>query len=90
MKLIRADQRQFMFSLEQREKELLFQLLQLYPLVPPAHHQLSRENEASGHHEDQRLLDEALVEQRRDNRNNVAPLEEPGRFRKSKIKFSSR
>ena len=82
MKLIRADKDRFTFGISKREKGLLFQILQLYPLVPPAHHQLSKSGDSQAHAEDQRLLDEALAEQRRENRRQLlAMLNEPTRFR---------
>ena len=82
MKLIRSGKAQLTFSVGKREKRLLFQLLKLYPLVPPVHHKLSKTAEGAGHDENQRLLEESLAEQRRENRKQVlAMLEEPGRFR---------
>lgn len=84
MKLLRTDKDRFTFLLGKREKALLLQMLQLYPLVPPAHHRLSRSAEDRARDESQRLLDEALAEQRRENRRQVlALLNEPTRFRES-------
>ena len=91
MKLIRADKDRFTFGIGKREKDLLFQILQLYPLVPPAHHKLSKSGEGQAHAENQRLLEEALAEQRRENRRLVlAMLNEPTRFREtdSGIRFT--
>ena len=91
MKLIRKTREHFTFSLGQREKQLWFHVLQMYPLVPPAHHQLSKQGQRASQHEDQRLLDDAIAEQRRENRKQVlAMLAEPGRFRETKtgIRFS--
>jgi hypothetical protein len=91
VKLLRSDRRQFTFSLGRKEKNFLFQILQLYPLVPPAHHQLSKSADDPNHDENQRLLEESLAEQRRENRKKVlAMLEKPGRFRETKdeIEFS--
>jgi hypothetical protein len=91
VKLVRTLKKQFIFSLGMREKHILFQILQMYPLVPPSHHRLSKTDKGTAHHEDQRLLEEAVAEQRRENRKQVmAMLEEPGRFRetKSDIQFS--
>ncbi|MCW5554908.1 MAG: hypothetical protein KIS67_22435 [Verrucomicrobiae bacterium] len=85
MKLIRAYQQEFTFGIGRREKQLLFQMLQLYPLVPPAHHRLSQSGEGPAHDENQRLLEESLAEQRRENRREVqAMLSEPARFRETK------
>jgi hypothetical protein len=91
LKLIRTTKERFTFSIARRERQLLFQILRMYPLVPPSHHQLSKEGKRSSRHEDQRLLEDAVAEQRRENRKQVlAMLEEPGRFRtaKSDIQFS--
>ena len=85
MKLIRAYKGRMTFSLGRNEKRLLFQVLQLYPLVPPAHHRLTKSGEGPKHDENQRLLEEALADQRRANRKRVvAMLDEPGRFRETK------
>jgi len=84
VKLIRADKDRFAFSISKREKGLLFQVLQLYPLVPPAHHRLSKSAEGEAQQENQRLLEEALAEQRRQNRRQLlAMLNEPTRFRET-------
>ncbi len=89
MKLIRAEKDQFTFGLNQRERELLFQILKMFPLIPPSHHQLSKTGKARP--EDQRLLDEAVAEQRGENAKRVqAFLDEPGKFREiqNEIQFS--
>ena len=84
MKLIRGDKDRFVFAMGKREKSLLFQILHLYPLVPPAHHQLSKFADGQRDAENQRLLEEALAEQRRGNRRQVlAMLNEPTRFRET-------
>jgi hypothetical protein len=83
VKLIRGEKDRFTFGLSKREKDLMCQILQLYPLVPPAHHRLSKSGDEA-QRENQRLLDEALAEQRRDNRRQLlAMLNEPTRFRQS-------
>jgi hypothetical protein len=84
VKLMRADKDRFTFGIGKREKDLLFQILQLYPLVPPAHHRLSKSGQGRAHDENQRLLEEALADQRRENRRQVlAMLNEPTRFRET-------
>lgn len=81
MKLVRHG-KEFVFRLSRREHGLLVETLRLYPLVPPAHHRLSREAAAPSLAESQRLLDEALAEQRAANRALVqAFLGDPQRFR---------
>ena len=81
MRLVQSDKKEFVFSLHEREKHALCRLLQLYPLVPPAHHRLSNAPGESDVKENQQLLEEALTEQRRENRRHVAGfLAEPNRF----------
>lgn len=81
MKLIRSDQRGFVFQLGKREKNFLLQTLQLYPLVPASHHRLAKTGDSPEDEERQRLLDEALAEHRRENRRQLqAMLNEPQRF----------
>ena len=85
MKFVRSHKQQFSFLLDAREKEILFDVLQLYPLVPPSRPRLSKSGEGPQHEENQRLLEEALDEQRRRNRKHVMTmLQEPGRFRETK------
>ena len=84
MKLIRTYRGRLTFSLDENEKRLLFQVLQLYPLVPPTHHRLSENGEGPKYDENQHLLEEALAQQRRENRRKVVTmLDEPGRFRET-------
>lgn len=81
MKLIRSDQRGTVFHLGKREKQLLFETLQLYPLVPASHHRLARNGDSPEDEERQQLLDEALAEYRRENRRRIQRmLDEPQRF----------
>ena len=84
MKLLRTDKDDCVFQLGQREKQLLLVTLQLYPLVPAAHHRLSKEGQGPNAEDNQRLLEAALAEQREENRNQVlAMLSEPKRFRET-------
>ena len=81
MKLIRTDGEKFEFEMAPKEKDLLLQLLQLYPLVPETYHRLSKGSRIPNRDENQRLLDDALNAQRRANKNQLlAFLKEPGRF----------
>ena len=81
MKFIRARRDQLVFTIGRQEKALLFELLQLYPLVSPAQYRLSQTAPAGQFKDHQRLLEEALITQRVENRKNVqALLTEPGRF----------
>ena len=81
MRLVRSDKQEFVFSMHEREKHALCRLLQLYPLVPVAHHQLSKTPGAATVKDNQQLLEEALSEQRNENRRHIAGfLAEPNRF----------
>ena len=91
MNLIRADKNSLVFQLAKREKLLLLEALKLYPLVPAAHHRLSKSGDAAQSDENQRLLEQALAEQRQENRQQVlAMLNEPERFRETKAGFELR
>jgi hypothetical protein len=88
MKLLRSDKRGYVFHLGEREKHVLLQTLQLYPLVPASHHRLARSGDSPEDEERQRLLDEALAEHRRENRRQLqAMLNETHRFQKTESGF---
>ena len=88
MKLLRSGKSGLVFQLGPREKQLLLDTIELYPLVPASHHSLTKEGDAPAPDEDQRLLEESLAEQRRENRKQVqAMLEKPRRFRETKTGF---
>ena len=81
MKFVRKRGQSFLFHVGKREKRLLFQVLRLYPLIPNAHHRLSRFTGQEEIGEDQKLLEEALATQKRESRKQLeAMLTEPGRF----------
>lgn len=81
MKLLRAEKDRFVFRLAPPEKEVLALLLRLYPVIPPAHQQLSKST-ASVNDANQQLLDEALAEQRKENKDMVDSfLADPKRFK---------
>jgi hypothetical protein len=68
------------FQLLHREKELLTAMLKLYPRIPPAHQPLSKSSRLE--ESSQRLLEEALLEQRRENQKQVlALLADSGRLK---------
>jgi hypothetical protein len=88
VKLLRAGKNGHIFHLGQREKQLLLDTLKLYPLVPASRHRLSKDGQGPNTDEDQLLLEEALAEQRQENRRQVlAMLNEPQRFRETKSGF---
>jgi hypothetical protein len=71
----------FVFHVDKREKRLLFETLQLYPLIPSAHHRLTRSGESDALKENQKLLEESLNERRQQNRKQLmAMLNEEHRF----------
>ena len=81
MNLIRSTKDQFQFRLGGREKHLLLDLLKLYPCLPVARQPLSKSGGLPDQETAQGLLDEALAEQRQENRRQLqALLADPGRF----------
>jgi hypothetical protein len=81
MKLVKATKARLVFELGQREKRSLPQILKLYPCMPSGHHMLSKSGRLPDREANQQLLDEALAEQRADNKQQVqALLADPKRF----------
>jgi hypothetical protein len=74
MKLLRATKTRLVFQLGRREEHLLRQVLKLYPRVPSAHHALSKSDQLPNREANQRLLDEALAEQRAECKQQVVAL----------------
>lgn len=88
MKLLRNGKAGLVFQLHPREKQLLFETIKLYPLVPASHHRLSKGGDVPQADENQRLLEAALAEHRQENRRQVlAMLNDPQRFREIKSGF---
>ncbi len=72
MKIRQAGEGRYVFDLARREKEVLFGILKLYPRIPTAYQPLSktrRPDESS-----QSLLNEALNEQRAQNRKQLETM----------------
>lgn len=87
MKLIESDGKQFVFHIDKREKRLLVDLVSLYPLIPPAHHRISR-SVGNRKTDQQQLLEEALAEHRRESKKQVETLlNEPNRFQQVRSGF---
>ena len=85
MKRISADDKAIVFLLNERERDALVQILQTYPVLPPAHQAVSKELKEAQVTEYQHLLNEALAEQRAAYLRQLhAWLAAPGRFRKTK------
>jgi hypothetical protein len=81
VRLIRTTKTRLLFHLGQREKRLLVQVFKLYPRVPSAHQRLSKAGRLPEPEANQRLLDEALAEQRAENKKQLqALLTDPKRF----------
>jgi len=80
VKLVGTANDRFQFQLASREKDLLLEILCLYPRIPPGHQPLSK---AAGLDDSsQRLLDEALAETRSQNKKELeALLADPKRLR---------
>lgn len=74
MRLLRRCSDLMVFHLGKREHEVLLEMLKMYPLVPPAHHRISSDTAPNPNPEPQRLLDEALTEQREENRKQIQAL----------------
>ncbi len=88
MKLLRTGKDGCVFQFSPREKHLLLGTLHLYPLVPAAHHRLSKDGQGPNAEDNQRLLEAALAEQREENRKQVlAMLNKPQRFRETNSGF---
>jgi hypothetical protein len=74
MKLIRRSEAKLLFHLGQRDGTLLLQILQRYPRIPPAHQPLSKAGVLPNQQESQKLLDEALAEQRAESKKHLQEL----------------
>lgn len=74
MNLISATQTQLEFQLSTGEKHVLAALLGRYPCIPPAHQRLSQSSALPDQEASQRMLDEALAEQRQENRQRLQAL----------------
>src|ERR1051326_5233062 len=84
MKLISAGRNKLILQFGKREKHLLFELLKLYPRIPPAHHKLTKSSQVPDQEASQKLLDEALAEQRAENKQQLqALLADPARTQES-------
>lgn len=78
MKRIEASGEALVFQLNGGERHLLRKALQLYPMVPASHHHVSRGPEYSVIVESQRLLDEAMADQRVGYKRKIDTLFRPG------------
>lgn len=82
MKRLRSQGGFIEFQLSPSESLLFAAILSRYPCLPPAHQPLSKGRKLPDAAADQRLLDEALAEQRRENKQQLdLLLADPKRFR---------
>jgi hypothetical protein len=73
------------FHINDAERQILEEILGKYPLVPAAQHRVTRQPANAQSEEWQQLLNEAVAEQRKKNRQHVADwLGQRGRFQKEK------
>ena len=91
MKMLRRDEESVVFLLAKQERVIVEEVFALYPMVPSAHRQVT--TDAANEHavEWQRLLDEALAEQRDGNKKQIQRwLNAPHRFTAAKSGFELR
>jgi hypothetical protein len=81
VKLIRASPGKLLFHLSKRERNLLVEVLKLYPRIPSGHQPLSKSLKIPNREANQRLLNEALAEQRAECKKHLHSfLADPRRF----------
>ena len=83
MKFLRTANDRYFFQFDHGDEKAMFEfLLRLYPVIPSAHQALSKTSANLDEH--QRLLDEALAEQRKENKQHVEKLlKDTGRFKET-------
>jgi predicted metal-dependent hydrolase len=74
MRLIKVSKDEIVFRISPAEKEALFQILNLYPLVPTSHHRLTRGDQIPNKAANQQFLEEMLEDQRAENRKLLSDL----------------
>jgi hypothetical protein len=80
VKLIRASTKRFGFQFGKREMERLRNVLKFYPCIPPTYQRLTRSGRVPDAEVGQQLLEEALAEQRAENKKRLdAFLADPKR-----------
>jgi hypothetical protein len=88
MKIARKDGGCLVALLPEQEKDLLVRLLELYPCVPPARQKVSKTAPPDEARSAQELLDEALAEQRAENRKQIrAWIADPERFKLLRTRY---
>jgi len=85
MRLSRAKEGKFVFSLNQAEQKVFLNVIELYPLVPGSHQPFSKSLQGRQAIEAQQMLDDALAEQRATHKRELDEwLKAKGRFRRTK------
>ena len=74
MKINKSDGDKFTFLVSKKEKQLLFDILALYPLVPACFQPLSKTAGAADIQTDQRLLEESLAAHKQENRKQLSVI----------------
>jgi hypothetical protein len=88
VKLLKAEDNQFVFHISRREKQLLLELLKLYPVVKTNYQPLSKSASPGQVKIDQSLLEEALTLQHQENKRHLQTfLQETERFTENKSGF---
>jgi hypothetical protein len=83
VKLLRVEDDRRIFHLTKQEGQLLALILGLYPVIPSAHQPLSK-SAGTANHADQHLLDQALAEQRSENKKLIETfLADPRHFQEN-------
>ncbi len=82
---IRRSKEHLVFDFGPREGRIVLDILKLYPRMPVSHHQLSKSNKVPDRLASQKLLEDAVREQREVNRRELENLlNDPARFASSK------
>ena len=88
MELNRLEGDQYIFEMGKREKRVLLEILNRYPLIPVTHLRVTRSSGSAGLETNQRLLEEALTEQRAESKKQLdAWLQSEDRFKAVKAGF---
>jgi hypothetical protein len=74
VKILKSDGDKFTFQISKREKRLLFDILELYPLVPGFVQPLSRTANPADIQADQRLLEESLAAHKQENKKQLGVI----------------
>lgn len=91
MKVIKREEAHCLFLIGKREREMLFSLLQRYPVMLGAHFKTRNPPKTDESKKNQDLLEEALAEQQKENRREVEQmLAEAGRFVENDLGYTFR